>query len=632
MRKFLATFIAALTVMTISAQTMNIVSGSVTTAVSASEDAMTYTADGTKITVAGRTFAVSDIDRIYIDESQVEDNTVTVTYSGTSASVVVAGNIASHLTTTVNGGHVAIIQDDEVSNEITYTLQGSSTAGSFWMDGSLKTSLVLNGVTLTNPDSAAINIRCGKRISVELVDGTTNTLTDGTGGSQKACFAVKGHTEFKGAGTLNITGRTAHAFWGKEYVQVKASTGAINILGAVGDGFNVNQYFLQNGGTITIKGVGDDGIAVSFKTDDNDKIISTDEDSDNTGELCIQGGTLNVTATAAGSKGLKSEGPIIFNEEKGTTVVKVVESGGVSVNGTDYTASSCVKSDKSITVDAGTLTLTNSGQGGKGMSCEGTLTVNGGTIDAKATGSNYGSSNSGGPGGRPGGNSSSSNSKSAKAIKIDGAILINGGTIKAAASSHEGLEGKSTMEITGGHVYATSSDDAINSASHMTISGGYVMAYSTGNDGLDANGNLYIKGGVVYTVGTRSPELGIDANTEGGYKLYIQGGTIISIGGLESGFSSTQTCYSQSSCSSNTWYALYNGSTPVFAFKTPSVSNLALVVSMPSTPTLKSGVTVSGGTQYFNGYGLVDGTISGGSTVSLSTYTGGNGGGGWRPW
>ena len=152
------------------------------------------------------------------------------------------------------------------------------------------------------------------------------------------------------------------------------------------------------------------------------------------------------------------------------------------------------------------------------------------------------------------------------------------------------------------------------------------MAYSTGNDGIDSNGNMYIKGGVVYAIGSSSPEVALDANTEGGKKLYVQGGTIVAIGGLESGASLSQSCYSASSWSKNTWYAL-TVENDVFAFKTPSSGGSGLVVSGASTPTLKSGVTASG-TAIFNGMGYYPASVSGGSSVSLSSYSGGNSGGG----
>jgi hypothetical protein len=46
-----------------------------------------------------------------------------------------------------------------------------------------------------------------------------------------------------------------------------------------------------------------------------------------------------------------------------------------------------------------------------------------------------------------------------------------------------------------------------------------------------------------------------------------------------------------------------------------------LVVSTSGTAALKKGITTSGGTSLFNGYGCVDCSASGGSTVSLSNYS-----------
>lgn len=206
----------------------------------------------------------------------------------------------------------------------------------------------------------------------------------------------------------------------------------------------------------------------------------------------------------------------------------------------------------------------------------------------------------------------------------DGAIEISGGTIIAISQS-EAIESKGTLTISGGQVYAQGSDDAINSGGDLTISGGYVMAYSTGNDGIDANGNCYIQGGLVYAIGASSPEVAIDANSEEQKQLYMQGGTLVAIGGLESGASLSQSCYSASSWSKSTWYALTVGSN-VFAFKTPSSGGTTLVVSGASTPTLTSGVSASG-TTIFNGMGYYPASVSGGSSVTLSSYSGNSGGG-----
>ncbi|MBO7115260.1 MAG: hypothetical protein J6V95_08810, partial [Bacteroidaceae bacterium] len=238
---------------------------------------------------------------------------------------------------------------------------------------------------------------------------------------------------------------------------------------------------------------------------------------------------------------------------------------------------------------------------------------------------------------------SSSNSVSAKGIKYDGNLFFNGGTVLVNCAAHEGIESKGNITVTDGVVYSYSAaDDAMNSAGTFTIQGGYVCGYAVRNDGLDSNGNFYIKGGMVYAIGTTQPEVAIDANTEGGYKLYVSGGTLIAIGGLESGASLNQNCYQASSWTGNKLYSLTIGS-DVIAFRTPSSGGTPLVVSGASAPVLMTGVTATDGTAIMEGMIITDASVSGGSQVSLSSYTGGNGGGfgpggggpggpGGRPW
>ena len=128
-------------------------------------------------------------------------------------------------------------------------------------------------------------------------------------------------------------------------------------------------------------------------------------------------------------------------------------------------------------------------------------------------------------------------------------------------------------------------------------------------------------------------------NSEKQKKLYVQGGTIMAIGGLESGSSiSNGTCKYTTSWSGNEWYALYNGDDIELAFQTPGKASMSggggpggnssqqLVVYTSSAPNLKSGVTVSGGTEYFSGMINIGGAVKGGASVTLSEYSGNNGG------
>ena len=511
------------------------------------------------------------------------------------------------------------------------------------MEGSYKATLVLNDLTLTNTtpvySGAAIHIQNSKRINIKLTEGTTSTLTDASSGSQKGCLYVKGHAEFKQKGTLNVVGNKKHGIKTGEYISVKNAT--INVTSSVGDGINCEQYFLMESGTISLSGVGDDGIQCDIEGDSSTG-ETTDHESEDSGNVYISGGTIDITVTATAAKGIKGEGDMKISG--GTMTIKTTGNGEWDSDDSETKAASCISGDGDITISDGTLNLTSTGSGGKGMKCDGTLTISGGTVTATTSGGLY-YNNGSTERTNYTGNTDNVNSNyysSPKAIKAglktqsgsrytySGGITITGGTVTASTSgtNGEGIESKNALTISGGHITVNAYDDGINSAQDLTISSGYVYSKASNNDGIDANGNCYIKGGVVYAIGTTQPEVGVDANTEGGYKLYVQGGTLVAIGGLEGGAQLSQSCYATSSWSKSTWYALYNGDDLTLAFKTPTSGGTTLVVSTSGTASLKSGVTVSDGTSYFNGMGNIGGTISDGSSVTLSSYTGGNSMGG----
>ena len=203
-----------------------------------------------------------------------------------------------------------------------------------------------------------------------------------------------------------------------------------------------------------------------------------------------------------------------------------------------------------------------------------------------------------------------------------GGMVISGGKLKVttAGRNAEGIESKNYLNITGGEIYINAYDDGINSAQDMTITGGYVYSHSNNNDGIDANGNIYLNGGLVYAMGSRSPELGIDANSEEQKKVYVNGGVIIAVGGIENGAAYNQPKIQQSNVSGNTWYTITYDEN-VIAFKTPTIStgggpggpggpggnSGGLVISAPSAPSLANGNNVTDGTSYFEGNCYVEG-------------------------
>ncbi len=492
-------------------------------------------------------------------ETYSPTSVVTVTYDGSQATI---GELPEGVTATVNGAHVTI---SSTLKNMCYQLSGSSTDGSFKIYSDKKFSLVMNGITLTNPQGAAINNQ-GKRMYLVIADGTINSLSDGTTYStpddedEKGALFSEGKIAISGSGLLTVTAQGKNGIVSDDYI------------------------LFRPGCNVQVKSTASNGIK------SNDGII-------------IRGGVINVETSANASKAMKTDGQVLI--EGGRTTLLTTGSTEYDSDDREYKGCAALKADSIITITGGTLLAKSTGGGGKGISGDLTMTITGGTVRALSTGSN-------------------SNSVSAKAIKFDGDILIQGGDIMARASSHEAIETKGKLTVEAGSVAAYSSDDAINSAKDMNINGGYVYGYSTGNDGIDSNGNLTVSGGLLIGIGATAPEEGIDAVE--GKTFSINGGTVIGLGGGGEAMSGTQQKASISgvSVSAGSYLAVLdaNGSC-LFALQSPrGFSGATLQVSDPNmksgtTYTLSSASSISGTGSFF-GY-LSAPTVS--SATQITTFT-----------
>ena len=465
------------------------------------------------LTVLDKGFTLADVDSVTVDSQTLADDNVLVKYNGGSADVFVAGNIANHITAQVTGARVAVMQDADVASEYTYTLQGNSASGCFYHAGKYKMTLVLNGVNLTNPDSAAINIQNSKRIAVQLADGTSNTLADGANNTKKAAFLVKGHAEFSKGGSLTITGNKKHALACNEYMEVKKTLGNITITSAVADAINVVQYFQMNGGNVNIISCGDDGVQVDAE-DTSDGTLD--------GHVLIQGGTLTINASADATKCIKAEGNVDITG--GTLTLKHTGIASWDSSESKIKEPIGISSDRNITIngDAAAVNITMTGNGTRGMKCDSTLTATAGTIDINCSGEPWAY-----------GTTDTTNVKCAKA---DYAFILNGANIKCTTvkDEAEGIHSEGTVLISDGTLTLNTFDHGIKCDGNMDITGGTINFTIPGeaSKAIKPDGNLHITGGTITGTVSGGGEKYNDNSASGAACIKGKGNAVIDGGTL----------------------------------------------------------------------------------------------------
>lgn len=352
---------------------------------------------------------VTELVNIILGKSEpkelVETDTLFIYYSDEVTTYSLPSNWEQYVSVTVNGGAVNVVNTNETTEYVT-VLIGTCSNGSFTYTGTYKTTIVLKGVELTNPSGEALDIECGKRINLELAEGTANKLCDGESGSQKAALYCKGHLEISKGGQLTVTGKKKHAIASKEYIEIKKTCGNIIIDAAVGDGIHAGQYFQMNGGEVNISGVTGDGIQAEATT------TLTDE---NNGQLIVKGGTLDISLTGNDVSALKCDSILTISDGKIAITstgddVKAIKSntdinitGGelnikqsgsylltpISTDGSvtyDPSFTTSIKAEGNINIAGGTFVINNTADGGRGLNADGNLNVTGGDLTVNANG------------------------------------------------------------------------------------------------------------------------------------------------------------------------------------------------------------------------------------------------------
>lgn len=478
-----------------------------------------------------------------------------------------------------------------ITNEGTYILSGSLTNGQIVVDAEKtdKLQLVLNGTNINCDTSAAIYVKQADKVFVTLANGTQNSLSNRSEfvaideNSIDSVIFSKDDLTLNGTGTLTINATYGHGIVSKDDLII--TSGNYNI--------TAKSHAISGNDSVRVA----DG---SFKIlSEKDGIQAENQEDTSLGFVYIGGGNFEITSSG---DGISASGTLQIE-----TGIFNIKTGEGSVNGEtkqEETFRPGSKNQETATTQTDTVST-------KGMKATGNLIINGGEIvvdcedDSIHSNANIvikeGTLNL---------------STGDDGVHADGNVTISGSNLLV-TKSYEGIEGQS-IDINGGVVSVTASDDGLNAAGgndqsgfgggmerdnfsadenvYIKILGGKLTVDASG-DGIDSNGNLYVSGGETYVSG---PSNSGNGALDYGGDAQINGGVFVAVGesGMAQNFGTSSTqgvmMVNLSSNESNAEIVLKDSSGKALASYTPQKAYNSVVVSCPEIKKGESYTLVAG--------------------------------------
>lgn len=384
----------------------------------------------------------------------------------------------------------------------TYVFSGDCDDGSITVKkGVTGVTLVLNGLTLTNADSAAITLNKTAEAALIAAAGSENTVADTAGANdENAAVKVKSGASLSlsGTGTLTACGNVKNGIKGASDAVITVDEMTLNIE-AADDGLSCDDELTIKGGRVNIT-AGGDAVKASPDTDDTEN-----PDTTSLGSVTISGGTITLEAA---EDGVQADGDLTIS---GGTFA-VTANGGHTTTISDEDAS-CkgLKAGKTLTVSGGTFTVDSADDALHAND----VTVSGGTLTLASGDDAVHADND-------------------LVVGVQGSSSTSNPKIDITAS-YEGLEG-TTVSVYSGDIDVAASDDGVNAANSelgehsdkfaINIAGGdlYIDA---GSDGLDSNNDITMTGGKVEVYGADAM---MDAAIDYDGTFTLSGGTLFGAG------------------------------------------------------------------------------------------------------
>ncbi|WP_051196567.1 carbohydrate-binding domain-containing protein [Jonesia quinghaiensis] len=449
-----------------------------------------------------------------------------------------------------------------ISQQGTYRLTGE-LEGSVLLDAAdAKVTLILDGVTITSTQGAALAATAIDELTISLAEGRTNTLTDSAtydeSADPNAALYSAGNTTITGTGSLTVVGNYNDGITSKDGLIIES--GDITVT-AVDDAVRGKDYIAVTGGSLHLT-AGGDGMTSDNDTDADRGFIALHEgattivaDGDGIAaatDVVMTGGTIDIT-TGVGSGSEPSDDTSTKGVKSG--VITVIEDGVISVDAQD----DALHSDGAMGILGGTITLAS---GDDGIHAEGTFHANAGTVvvtssyegieayhidlagaDIDVTASDDGLNAAGdATTGEVADDAATTDDTAPQAEQpTDQPVTPDGDAEEVTPPSGnaetgerperpsgdmgERPEGDTATRPSGGGGGMGGGMDAAGDYS-ITISAGTVNV-TAGGDGLDSNGSLTISGGVVRVDG---PTTGGNGSLDVNGEFAVEGGELVTLG------------------------------------------------------------------------------------------------------
>lgn len=229
--------------------------------------------------------------------------------------------------------------------------------------------------------------------------------------------------------------------------------------------------------------------------------------------IIIEGGVLNLENSASGGKGISSDGEITINGGRLTAIC--TGNGLYDTESQESTGAACIKSDGIFTLNSGELHLKATGTGGKGINGDTDMHFNGGSAYIVTTGTAYTYSTMGNQGGQSG-------------MGPGGGGGMPGGDSSSNGTKPKGIKCDSTIFLSGTNLMVRTTgtqegSEGIESKTNIQMSAGDVKIYAA-DDAMNATTDITIAGGTLYAYATNND--GVDSNGT----MTISGGTAYAFG------------------------------------------------------------------------------------------------------